>query len=86
MQIQKTQMNEDFIKSIAFTGILFVGITILIYIHRKIYTISIEHDMSLYRAIGMTKKQIYEVYGIYSIMMYLLSLVVFVIIYILIMI
>jgi len=85
-QILKTQMQEDFIKNIAFTGILFVGITILVYIQRKIYVISIGHNIGLYRAIGMTKKQIYEIYGIYSMIIYMLSLIMFMLLFILVMI
>lgn len=77
-QIDKTIITELFLKGLIFSGLVFVGITTLIYMQRKIYMLSIRHEISLNRAIGMTKRQVLGVYSLYSLWMYGLAFVGFI--------
>lgn len=71
----QSEYMETFLKNITFIGLFFIGVITLIYIHRKIYILSLRHEISLYRAVGMTNKQIYQLYFLYSILMSLISFI-----------
>ncbi|MDE6953141.1 MAG: hypothetical protein K2P09_04955, partial [Erysipelotrichales bacterium] len=77
-QIEKTLNYEQVFKDIIFMTLVFVGIITLIYMQRKIYILSIRHEISLNRAIGMTKKQILIVYGLNGLYMYCLGFIGFI--------
>lgn len=77
-QIEKTIITEILLKDLIFLGLVFIGITTLIYMQRKIYVLSIRHEISLNRAIGMTKKQLIGIYGLYAVCMYCLAFVGFI--------
>lgn len=77
-QIEKTLIIESALKDFVFVGLVFIGITVLIYMQRKIYVLSIRHEVSLNRAIGMTKKQILGMYSLYGLVMYCLAFIGFI--------
>lgn len=77
-QIEKTLNYEQVFKDVIFMTLVFVGIITLIYMQRKIYILSIRHEISLNRAIGMTKKQILIVYGLNGLYMYCLGFIGFI--------
>ncbi len=73
-QLRIISLKEITFKDISFFGGLVLGIVLLVYMNRKIKAIAHRHEIGLYRAIGMTKKQIVMVYILYAFIIYLISL------------
>ena len=64
-QLSIITLKEITFKDISFFGGLVFGIILLVYMNRKIKAMARKHQIGLYRAIGMTKKQI--VMGLHSV-------------------
>lgn len=69
---------QFFLSTASFSGILFVGIVTLTYLYRKVKLLSQKHEMGLYRAIGMTNKQLYFIHAIYGVFIYLLAVSIYI--------
>lgn len=82
-QLHIISLKEITFKDISFFGGLVFGIILLVYMNRKIKAIARKHQIGLYRAIGMTKKQIVMIYTLYAFAIYIISFIIYTILSIL---
>ena len=82
LQLQHIQNVEMILKDCSFFFIFLTGTMVLTYLQRKIKVLSLKSEIGLYRAIGMTKKQLYFIHLFYGIIIYLLAVILYLSFYI----
>lgn len=81
-QMETAMMLENTLKGLAFVMIMIIGLFMLLYMQRKIYVLNRRNEITLYRAVGMTRQQIYLMNGIYGIFIVCISEIVFLMCYV----
>ena len=81
IQERKSESLGMVIRNMTFFGMIISGLLVSTYLHRKIKLLAQRREIGIFRAIGMTNKQVYLIQWIYGCIIYMVTLVMYCIIW-----